>query len=229
MRSRMKELGIKTVPALARRMGKGDDQPTIDRLRKYLKGKVEQPRGRALAELAGALEMTEHELRFGGKSKTLPLKAGWRAAIRTLGEVAANVWRGVDADDQARFEEEKSALPADPRFPADAQYDLVVRGTSINRVVPDGFRLRVLNLQKTGGEAPNGELVIVQRTRDQGQIVETSAKRLRRLPNGAVELWPDSDDPRWQTPLRLGEDPDREVVEVVGWVLYAYQKTGAAR
>lgn len=114
--------------------------------------------------------------------------------IRTLGEVAANVWRGVDSDDHARFDEDNSVFPPDPRYPVDAQYDLIVRGTSINRVAHDGYRLRVLDITKTGHEVPDGELVVVRRTRDDGQIVETTAKRNRRSARGYF-------DPRLKTEI----------------------------
>ncbi len=110
-----------------------------------------------------------------------------------------------------------------PRYPIDAQYDLIVRGTSINRFAHDGYRLRVVDTQKTGLEVPEGGYAIVRRFRDDGQIVETTAKRLKRRSDGKFELWPDSSDPQWQTPIIMGSDPEREIVEVIAMVLYSYR------
>lgn len=64
MNQRLKDLGW-SIPDLAARMGKKDDQPLIERLYKYAAGKVAQPRGSALKQIAGALDMSEIELRNG--------------------------------------------------------------------------------------------------------------------------------------------------------------------
>lgn len=215
-----------SVAELGRRMNGGQDADTteLDKLYKYTKGRVKQPRNDMLDRIARALDMAPSDLLYG-ESAPMPatvhrLRDG-PASVPTLGEVAANVWRDVASNDQAAFEDDGLAVPADTRFPASSQYDLVVRGTSINKFAPDGHRLRVVEVARK--EAQEGDIVIVRRTRDAGQVVETSAKMLRRRGN-SYELWPMSDDPRWQTPLPYGEDgEDRETVEIIGVVLFTYQ------
>jgi hypothetical protein len=64
LRRQLKSLGW-SVPELARRMGKQDDQPFVDRLYKCVQGKVENPRGTLLADIARAVKMPEAELRLG--------------------------------------------------------------------------------------------------------------------------------------------------------------------
>ena len=65
-------------------------------------------------------------------------------------------------------------------------------------------------------DVKDGELVIVQRSKFQGAMIETTAKRVRK--NGDFELWPESTHPDFQEPLRVqnrleqgtdeeGEDP----------------------
>lgn len=142
--------------------------------------------------------------------------------VHVLGEVAAGVWRDVSAIDQA--ERDDSPFPTDTRYPAAAQFDLIVRGTSINRIARDGDHLRCVDVVMAGIEVAGGELVIVRRTRDDGQLVEITAKRIRKI-GLFLELWPDSDDPQWQKPIHAStqNDPDRETVEIAALVLYVYR------
>jgi phage repressor protein C with HTH and peptisase S24 domain len=46
-------------------MGREEDAPFMEKLYKYVKGKVKNPRGTMMADLAAAVGMTEPELRFG--------------------------------------------------------------------------------------------------------------------------------------------------------------------
>jgi SOS-response transcriptional repressor LexA len=137
--------------------------------------------------------------------------------IMVVGEVAAGVWIQVDDTD---LQYDQSPFPADPRFPAEAQYDLVVRGTSINRFAQPGERLRCIDLAEAGIEARDGDLVIVQRTREQGSLVETTAKRMARKA-GKTVLMPDSSDPRWQEPIEVGGQSGDEI-RVVAKVVFKY-------
>jgi len=144
------------------------------------------------------------------------------AEIRVLGEVNAGIWREVSHPE--RFEQsEQSPFPPDPNYPASAQFDLIVRGNSINRFARDGERLRCVRLIDAGMEADSDDLVIVERRRNDGQLIETTAKRMRRRGH-VLELWPDSDDPAWQEPIRidLRKQRDGEEATVIALVLYAY-------
>jgi transcriptional regulator with XRE-family HTH domain len=138
--------------------------------------------------------------------------------IRVHGEVAAGVWRATGGSDLTDFDREESLLPPDPRYPAEAQYDLIVRGTSINQVARDGDRLRVVSIDHA--DPAEGDLVIVERFN--GDLLETTAKRIWRNIKPA-ELRPDSDDLQWH-PISLDGKEDYSV-KVIGIVLYAYRKT----
>jgi transcriptional regulator with XRE-family HTH domain len=145
------------------------------------------------------------------------------AQVKTLGAVAAGVWRDVGQADSVVYEDLSNAMPPHPDYPLEAQYDLVVVGTSINRVAMDGYRLRVVDLAQTGGGYSAGDLVIVERT--EGNLIETTAKRVRRRATGEEELWPDSDDPQWQTPLVA--EREKGSVRVIARVLYSYKSARA--
>ncbi len=49
------------------------------------------------------------------------------------------------------------------------------------------------------------DVVVVERRR--GQIIERTVKRLRLIERGA-ELWPESDDPRFQQPVFIAQTAD---------------------
>lgn len=139
------------------------------------------------------------------------------------GKVSAGVWIdvGVAPSDTDR---RLSPIPFDPRYPRRSQYDLCVEGNSINRFARDGALLRCVDIVGPGIEIRDGDYVIVRRTAGLG-TVETTAKRLRLTKTGR-ELWPDSDDPRYQTPIIIpngGEDGDIEV-QIVALVLYQFSQ-----
>ena len=151
------------------------------------------------------------------------------AEIKIVGEVGAGVWREVDDSGQIDFEKESSPFPPDPHYPISAQFDLVVRGTSINRFARDGERLRCVDVVKAGIDVLDNDLVIFRKV--SGSLIETTAKRIRKR-GPIIELWPDSDDARWQTPLKLDTreaDPDHAEGQVVALVLYSYNPAIARR
>lgn len=122
--------------------------------------------------------------------------------LSLAGEVAAGIWREVDIVTDT--ENTVHAIP-DPRWPHEWQFILEVSGTSLNKIAKDGDSLLCLSLGQSNTEVKNGDLVIVERTQQQGGLIETTAKRVRRT-NGGYELWPESSDPQHQTPFKLEDD-----------------------
>lgn len=147
--------------------------------------------------------------------------------ISIVGEVAAGTWREVQEsgmDTDWGFHPIESPFPPDPRYPISSQFDVIVKGTSINRFARENDNLRCVEIVGAGVDVREDDLVIVRRTRFDGHMVETTAKRVKQR-NGAYELWPDSDDPRWQEPFVLDPKnvPDGESAQIIALVLYAYQ------
>jgi len=66
-----------------------------------------------------------------------------------------------------------------------------------------------------------GALGIISK-RYAGEMIERTAKRLRRSSVG-LELWPESTDPKYQTPIPYNEN-DGDEVEIIGKVLYVLRK-----
>ncbi|MGU3664431.1 helix-turn-helix domain-containing protein [Methylobacterium sp. A49B] len=136
---------------------------------------------------------------------------GWtideEAGLDVPGEVAAGRFLTVDtAVDETIYE--RAPVVPDPRYPRKAQYGLVVRGTSINQIAIDGDILHCVDIEISGHQPQNGELVIVEQVQFGGHLRERTAKVYRVVESGSIELHPDSDDPRWQEPIQV---PKREL------------------
>lgn len=149
-------------------------------------------------------------------------KARRIAAIPTRGEVAAGQWLDLDvAIDAKDFDQYPIAV--DPRYPAEAQYGLIVRGTSINRVANPGDVLHCLDTGIAPIDPDDDDLVIVERRRAQQGQREVTAKRIRRR-GSIVFLMPDSTDKKWK-PLDLdtSNSSDEEEIAVIALVLAIYK------
>ncbi|SNY91969.1 SOS-response transcriptional repressor LexA (RecA-mediated autopeptidase) [Cohaesibacter sp. ES.047] len=208
IQNRMAELGLNPSSAGAR-VGKSREL-----IRNVLRGQSNTPSAINLKLIAQALE-TSSEWLLEGKGQPnatdqLPEQTGnvspstqrlGRIPIR--GEVAAGLWR--EHDDLAQdLDEPPQYAPtvSNDRYPSDHQFALVVRGESLNKIAPDGSTLHCVELINGGAwDVKDGELVIVQRSKFQGAMIETTAKRVRK--NGDFELWPESTHPDFQEPLRI--------------------------
>jgi len=137
---------------------------------------------------------------------------------QVIGSVAAGVWIAMEGG--MPIEQEKSPFPPDPRFPREGQFDLIIQGSSINRFARDGERIRCVSVE-SGINVHEGDYVVVERRKEGGALLETTVKRLRRT-GEKVELWPDSDDPRYKDPIIIS-DPQTDEVRIVAKVFFAYR------
>lgn len=196
-------------------------------------GKKRSVRGDNMGALAKAMSWSVDELAaaMSGKDLTeinrpdsfnqkstqrIDFDAHSHEAPRIVGKVAAGVWRTPEAMGDAMISI-RDPFPVDPRFPASDQFDLLVEGTSIDRIATDGALIRCLRIDSR--DPRDGDLVIVEADDGAGKI-ETTVKQLRTR-NGVVELWPYSTDPKWQTPIRV--EPGSRTVRIIATVLYAYR------
>lgn len=189
---------------LARRAG-----VSYDILNKYERGDINQPNDDVLAKIAEALGTTTVFLRYGGSSKREPV-ASTLSGLKIHGEVAAGMWL-----ESTLFEEETvvdSPIGGDARYPISAQYLLRVRGESLNKVAQDGDLLLCADYFGTGIDIKEGDIAIVERSRDEGATIERTAKRLIRK-NGEIELRPESNDPRFQESV-IYREGDEEFTSV---------------
>jgi transcriptional regulator with XRE-family HTH domain len=177
------------------------------------------------ARYARALSVTPEWLLYGKVAGQRPEPSLDGIRSRTLPichEVAAGLWLPADEvrDEpigyyDAHFLKEYAAFQ---------QWLEAVSGDSMDRMLPHGALIHVVDAVGMGYEPRNGDLVVVLRRRAGGAFLERSVKQVQIEAHG-IELWPRSHNPRWSSPLSLtdglagGEDAS---VEIVGKVVQAY-------
>lgn len=219
IQERLKALGLSERAASIQAFG----HPSA--IRNMRTGATKDPGIHTLEKLAPVLQAPVEWLAFGvgmasaGASRVK--SALEQLYLPVTGEVQAGNWREHDGTiDHAVFD--PVPVPADPRWPSEAQYVLITRGNSINRLAKDGDLLHCVDAEATNYEAANGDLVIIERTRFGGAMIERTAKRYYHK-NEVFELWPDSDDPDFQKPIVVDpqdaeEGASMRVLAFVPWI-----------
>ncbi len=111
-----------------------------------------------------------------------------------------------------------------PPYEFNTQWLERVVSDSMNRVIPEESTIHVVDAIEIRYRPVHGAIVVVERTRDQGALVERTVKQVELTPSG-VELWPRSHNPRWSKPIYLGaglRDGEEATAEIVGVVLRSY-------
>jgi len=183
-------------------------------LRDFLAGRSSSLKVDTLEKVATALDLPLHELLPGGSSGAVELPI--------THEVAAGTWRAVDEARQAMIG--TVTVPGPLAFPSALHWSELVRGESMNRIIPDGARVHVVDAAAIGYAPRHGDIVVVVRRRAQGAFEERSLKQVR-LAGSTVSLWPSSHSPDWQAPLTLDGGPqgdETSEIEIIGLVLGAY-------
>ena len=209
-------------------------------IRNIREGKSQSPRLDTMRKLAPTLKVTPEWLAFGvdediakAQEETAKLEP---AFLPVIGEVAAGRW--LEADDHVDAPEyDPVPVQPDSRWRKEDQYGLLVRGTSLNRIALDGDILACVNAIAARYKPREDDLVIVEMRRNAGLLRQRTAKRYMRQ-GSHVELWPDSDDPRWQKPIIIPLGPnalestlddeegriDVSIIALVTWVHRPIQK-----
>lgn len=147
-------------------------------------------------------------------------ETSFNALIPIKGVVASGVWLEERVLSDSAENLRPSPFPADPAFPVEAQYDFTVGGASINKIAQPGDNLRCVDLQASGLDAGDGDLVVLKRRASNG-LIELSVRRMQRL-GETTEFWPESTDPMWRSPIVMthgqsGEGLDTRVLAKVIW------------
>jgi SOS-response transcriptional repressor LexA len=187
----------------------------------YLRGKKDSLKADELSKIKSLIDRA---------SRSLPIKdagarVGTYGAITVLpvtGFVQAGIWQELDAMDNQVIEPDFTAAPH-PRYPLSEQFVLHVRGDSMDAAkphpIPDGSYVKCVSLAGYGRDPKENQIVVVHRFRHDGGLVESTIKRIRRLPD-RIELWPQSTNPRHQPiVLKHAEAGEFEEVKIVAVVL----------
>lgn len=141
--------------------------------------------------------------------------------LPVLGEVQAGIWREVEVADEPK----QSSLPigSDPRYSESAQFALLVRGESMNKIVRDGSYIVCVQWAQLGRQPRDNDLVVVERRRD--GMIETTLKRIQ-IKDRKILLMPESDDPRWQSPIVLDGGLENDEIAITALVVGKYETLG---
>lgn len=140
--------------------------------------------------------------------------------LPVVGEVAAGVWL-----EQVGYEEPFDHIPVVPdfRFAGVKQYALRVKGPSMDLLIREGECVICVDAIDLGRTPQNNDIVVVQRTRKAGHLLETTLKQVEIRDDGRVELWPRSTDPRFQKPVVLHDGDDDVTVEITAYVIAVHR------
>ena len=194
-------------------------------IKDILSGRSRDPGVGTLSKIADQLGIRIESL-MGADLPTIGQPAAAAASIELpiLYEVAAGAWLAQDDLRQGPIGHYQAITV--PEFDGYPQWLEQVVGDSMNRLVPPGALLHVVDAVALGYEARHDDLVVVLRTRAQGAFLERSVKQVALTPKGP-EFWPRSFNPRWSAPLEPTDgasDSDDVEVRVVGLVVRAYLK-----
>jgi SOS-response transcriptional repressor LexA len=196
---------------------------SLARIKQYCQGRIENPRGSTMEDLAHALGVTEQHLRYGA---ALPTQTGSTldkspvavTEVEVVGEVRAGSW--VEAQEHDAY----------PRFtipvvsPAPGSFALLVVGPSMDLAgYLEGDFVVVEPLGRDNPSPINGDHVVAERIRVDG-LREVTCKEYVTSPDNPPQLWPRSSDPRYQSPLVLDDDADTATIRVLGIVRGSYRQ-----
>lgn len=128
--------------------------------------------------------------------------------LPVVGVIAAGSWREIDADEVIPGPSH-IGMGSDPRFPRIRQYALLVSGDSMNELFPDGSYVTCIDHVDAGMDLKVGMVVHVERSRDGGQLVETTLKEIASI-NGETVLAPRSTNPKHK-PIVVNGDEGTEI------------------
>lgn len=136
-------------------------------------------------------------------------------AVAVTGDLQAGLWRESFAwDDDRHFD---VFVPESRRLRGATLYAAEVRGTSMDRVYPEGTIVVLKRIVAGIEDLEEGKRYHVDREQADGRL-ESTLKTVRRRADGSLWLQPESSDPAFQQAIRF--DGERGL-QVVGRVVHA--------
>jgi repressor LexA len=136
--------------------------------------------------------------------------------VRFVGDVQAGVFReALEWEEDRQYDLDMPVEPAFHRYPV---FGLEVYGDSMNRIFPHGTKLACVRLLDLGDdfELESGKYVVVLRHVDHGlDKMEATVKQYEVDQNRTAWLWPRSDNPEFQSPIKVLDTIRGELDETV--------------
>lgn len=128
--------------------------------------------------------------------------------VEVRGTVQAGHW--AEASEWEKEDRYTVAIADDDRYSRLELFALEVKGPSMNRVYPEGTTLIVSAVAENGEQLVFGKRYVVERRGPDG-LYEMTVKLLTRDSDGRVWLVPESDDPRFASPIPLAGGEGEEI------------------
>lgn len=217
VRIRLGELGISATQA-ARSVGLDGGFITD-----ILRGRKSSIQGRNFERLAKALQWTAADLvEFGSSDRRVSDRnIGFDESIPILGQVAPGVW----IDTQLETPGPLGFVTHNPVFSGytpDSQFDILVKGTSLNNIAVEGQYIRCHRENSLYVNDEIGSVVIFERFKE--TLRERIALKLIGLVSDKYIFGYDSSDPRWTQQYIMHEDGSSDCgrFSKIGDALFVY-------
>lgn len=180
-------------------------------------GKIDKPRFIVdLARVLGVQPSQLSDISSVTSNHSLTLTELTPLSVKVRGTIQAGSWRDIDGAEDIDVD---MIVPASPGYSVEFQKAYIVSGESLNKVASDGDIIVCLDLRASGVEIKDGDFVVVEKTRYDGQQIERTAKRYRKTLSGA-ELWPESNHPDHQKAISVDDCAEHETITIIGKVLW---------
>jgi len=144
------------------------------------------------------------------------------SSVPVVGTVQAGVWLEVDGFHGDAGDEERLPVVPNPRYAQFKQWAVKVVGDSVNKRIDDGAFAHCVDVE-CGKDPKDGDLVVVERFRDDGGLVETTIKEVR-INGSGLELWPCSTNPAHNGPISLDNGEETTSARIKGFVIGSYRE-----
>jgi len=127
--------------------------------------------------------------------------------------VAGGVWRETGAGTVQDHNHVMVPTIPHPKLAHLEQYACRVEGKDFNKRIPPGAYVVCVPFKSIRQRLTHGDIVHVERRR--GALYENTLREVR-ITKRRIELWPNSDDSSFQTPLIYPAESSSETTEIVG-------------
>lgn len=194
-------------------------------IKDILSGKSKKPQMDTITAIAGVLAVPVSAFVKDVEGlEPRPASAAGEIMLPVRYRAGAGEWQPVEDFDQT--EPVMKPVRDLKGYEGIPQWLELVVGNSMNRELPPGSHVHVIDAIHIMYEPRHGDLVIAERSKAQGAFIERSVKQVEIHANGMVQLWPRSFDPMYQSPLILSQGltmaDDDASVRIVGKVAGAY-------
>lgn len=141
----------------------------------------------------------------GTQSAGLAVSSIQLESVFVRGFVEAGIWRqAIEWEGEEWY---SLTVPRDERFPDVERFGLEVRGSSMDKVYPEGTVVVVVRFSDLGRGPKPGQKVVCLRRSENGSDFEATIKEYQLDEKGRHVLWPRSNDPEFQQPFILNPGP----------------------